>query len=93
MSAQRIKERLDQLQILEQLKSSYPNYDLLCTGMIDSYRRHSFVFNIIFLFSCQGISLGAGLAALVSMLLKKDNPTLKCIAFSPPGKKNELFSF
>ncbi|XP_069501724.1 diacylglycerol lipase-beta isoform X2 [Ambystoma mexicanum] len=32
-----------------------------------------------------GHSLGAGAAAILSIMLKKDFPTLRCYAFSPPG--------
>jgi len=32
-----------------------------------------------------GHSLGAGVAAILAILLKNDYPNLKCISFSPPG--------
>lgn len=32
-----------------------------------------------------GHSLGAGIAVILSLRLKKDYPNLKCIAYSPPG--------
>ena len=32
-----------------------------------------------------GHSLGAGVASVLSVILKRDYPNLKCYAFSPPG--------
>lgn len=58
--------------------------------VFDSIRKHNvledmFVLNPSYQLVVCGHSLGAGVASLLTLLLKQQYPTVRCFAFSPPG--------
>lgn len=76
-SAHAIRKDIQQKQLLEQLQYRRPQ--LRKTSLLHSSMRQDLKIVVV------GHSLGAGIATLLSVLMKRDYPSLECYSFGTPG--------